>query len=286
MKKSFVNIGVALLATAAVYACSSAPQSPTSPSAAAGGTTTAAADGSTLKATAPTAVSPAGGERVNSRRPTLNWTESTGRFESMAPSYEVQVSAGGSVVYAATVNGTSHEVANESELDTEYTWRVRARMDASFGPWSAPAAFLSPAPGDVVAFGSTGGPVGPPRRIGLGEAVGIIQAIYNAGGYRIGSGSSRGQRNIYIETAVAALHYGHGRWNPQGADSGWCIKNGGGGRPQSDEVLARCDSREAWDLVTGIGGPNPRWHPDPLGRLPGNQAIYPPRAEALNWLPQ
>ncbi len=286
MKKSFVTIGVALFATFTVHACSSAPQSPTSPSAAVGGTTNAAADGSTLKATAPTAVSPGGGERVNSRRPTLTWTESTGRFESLGGlSYDVEVRAGGSVVYAATATGTSHEVENEGEPDTEYTWRVRARLDTAVGPWSAPATFMSPAPGGV-AFGADGGPVGPPRHIGLGEAVAIIQAIYNAGGYRIGSGSSRNERNIYIETAVAALHYGHGRWNPQGPDSGWCIKNGGNGRPQSDEVLARCDTREAWDLVSGIGGPNPRWHPDPLGRLPGVQAIYPPRREALNWLPR
>lgn len=284
MKKSFVNIGVALLATAAVYACSSAPQSPTSPSAAAGGTTTAAADGSTLKATAPTAVSPAGGERVNSRRPTLNWTESTGTFESMAPSYEVQVSAGGSVVYAATVNGTSHEVANESELDTEYTWRVRARMDAAFGPWSAPAAFVSPAPGEVVAFGSTGGPVGPSRNISVGEAIGIIRAIYDAGGYRI-DGGSRAQRNVYLERAVAALHYGHGRWNPQGPDPNWCIKNGGNGRPQSDDVIVRCNSRDAWDIVGGLGGPGARWHADYIGRLPGNQAVYPPSPGSLNGLP-
>lgn len=285
MKKSFVNIGVALFAAAAVYACSSAPQSPTSPSAAIGGSSTAAADGSTLKATAPVAVSPGNGEQVNTPQPTLSWTESTGRFESIAPLYEVEISKDGAVVYAATAEGTSHQVADSAESDAEYTWRVRARLDTAYGPWSAPFTFIGPPPG-AVGFGATGGPVGPPRHIGLGEAVAIIQAIYRAGNYDIGPRSNRGQRNIYIETAVAALHYGHGRWNPQGPDSGWCIKNGGNGRPQSDEVLARCDTREAWDLVSGIGGPNPRWHPDPLGRLPGVQAIYAPRAEALNWLPR
>lgn len=284
MKKSFVTIGVALSATFAVHACSSAPQSPTSPSAAVGGSSTAAADGSTLKATAPTAVSPGGGERVNSRRPTLTWTESTGRFGSMgALSYDVEVRAGGSVVYAATATGTSHEVQNEGEFDTEYTWRVRARLDQAFGPWSAPATFISPAPGGV-AFGSRGGPVGPSRNIGVGEAVGILIAIYNAGGYTI-SGGSRDSRNLNLETAVAALHYGHGRWNPQGPDPNWCIKNGGAGRPQSDDVIVRCDSREAWDLVIGLGGPGAHWHPDYLGRLPGNQSVYPPRPETLDRLP-
>jgi hypothetical protein len=284
MKKSFVTIGVALCATFAVHACSSAPQSPTSPSAAIGGTTNAAADGSTLKASAPSAVSPGGGERVNSRRPTLSWTESTGRFESLGGlSYDVEVRAGGSVVYAATAAGTSHEVQNEGEFDTEYTWRVRARLDTAVGPWSAPATFISPAPG-AVSFGSTGGPVGPPRDIGVNEALNIIMAIYNAGGYRI-DGGSRAQRNAYLEIAVAALHYGHGRWNPQGPDPNWCIKNGGDGRPQSDDVIVRCNSRDAWDLVGGLGAPGARWHADYIGRLPGNQAVYPPSPDALNRLP-
>ncbi len=284
MKKPFVHLGLALFAAAAVASCSSSPQSPTSPSAAAGGTTSAAADGSTLKATAPTAVSPAGGERVASRQPTLAWTESTGRFGTIAPTYDIEVRTDGAVVYTANVSGTAHEVAAAADFDREYTWRVRARQDTAFGPWSAPAVFLSPLPG--VAVRSSGGPVGPPRNIPLNEAIGIILAIYDAGNYNIGSGSSRNERNIYIETAVAALHYGHGVWNPQGPDSGWCIKNGGPGRPQSDEVLARCDTREAWDLVIGIGGPSPHWHADYLGRLPGEQAIYPPRPEALDWLPR
>lgn len=283
MKKSFVTIGVALFAAAAV-ACSSAPQSPTSPSAAIGGDSNAAADGSTLKATAPVAVSPGNGEQVNTPQPTLSWTESAGRFESIAPLYEVEISKDGAVVYAATAEGTSHQVSDSAESDAEYTWRVRARFDTAYGPWSAPFTFIGPPPGSV-GFGASGGPVGPPRNIGVGEAVGILMAIYDAGGYRI-DGGSRGQRNIYLETAVAALHYGHGRWNPQGPDSNWCIKNGGSGRPQSDDVIVRCNSREAWDLVLGLGGPGARWHPDFIGRLPGNQSVYPPRPEALNWLPQ
>ena len=52
-----------------------APCPPPSPSAAAGGTLAANADGSTLKVTAPGVVSPFDSERVDSRRPTLVWTE-------------------------------------------------------------------------------------------------------------------------------------------------------------------------------------------------------------------
>jgi len=156
-------------------------------------------------------------------------------------------------------------------------------VDTAFGPWSAPAAFLSPAQGVTVA--ATGGPVGPPRSIGVNEALGIIMAIYDAGRYSI-SGGSRDQRNVYLETAVAALHYGHGKWNPQGPDNGWCIKNGGAGRPQSDDVIVDCQSRDAWDLVGGLGAPGAFWHTDYIGRLAGDQAVYPPRPEALNWLPQ
>ncbi len=37
----------------------------------------------------------------------------------------------------------------------------------------------------------------------------------------IGSRSTREQRNLYLEAGVAAIHYGHGKWNPQGPDPTW-----------------------------------------------------------------
>jgi hypothetical protein len=90
---------------------------------------------------------------------------------------------------------------------------------------------------------------------------------------------------LYLEAATAAIHFGHGKWNPRGPDSNWCIKNGGPGRPQADDVIVRCSSRDAWDLIGGIGGGNPTWDWHYIGRLPGEQAVYAPNRAAMNVLP-
>lgn len=284
MMRTFSKAGVPMAIAVLMAACSGTPGTPTSPSAAAGGAATAAADGSTLKVTAPVLVSPENGVRVNTPGPVLQWQNSTGRFAAgVSLTYELEVSTNGAVVHTATVletaGGTQH-TPPDGQYDTAYTWRVRARQDGSAGPWSAPSTFTTPeAP-------TAGGAVGPPRTISFEEAEDIIYAIYQAGRYDIGSRSTRDQRNLYLEIAVAALHYGHGKWNPRGPDGNWCIKNGGPGRPQSDDVIVRCDTRDAWDLIGGIGGSNPVWESHYLGRLPGGQAVYAPSVGALNLLPR
>ena len=118
MKLTFWSTGAALAATVAMSACSGAPQSPTSPSAAVGGAATAAADGSTLKVSAPSLVSPINGARVDSPRQLLSWTASSGDYVGAAPSYDVEVSAGGAVVYTANVGGTEHQPTVDTAVDT------------------------------------------------------------------------------------------------------------------------------------------------------------------------
>jgi len=59
------------------------------------------------------------------------------------------------------------------------------------------------------------------------------------------------------------------------------IKDAGGGRPISDDVIVRCGSREAYDLIVGAGGNGYSWHTDPIGALPGNQNVYPPPRSSL-----
>lgn len=284
MMRTFSKAGVPVAVAVLMAACSGTPGTPTSPSAASGGAATAAADGSTLKVTAPVLVSPENGVRVEAPGPVLQWQNSTARFVGgLALNYELEVRLGGNVVHSATVPeaaGSTQYTPPDGEYDTAYTWRVRARQDGSVGPWSAPSTFTTPEQP------TAGGRVGSPRTIDINEAVSIIRAIYNAGRYDIGSRSTRDQRNLYLEIATAALHYGHGKWNPRGPDGNWCIKNGGAGRPQADDVIVRCDTRDAWDLVVSIGGPNPVWHTDYIGRLPGNQAVYAPGVGALGLLPQ
>ncbi len=47
----------------------------------------------------------------------------------------------------------------------------------------------------------------------------------------------------------------------------------GGGRPPSDDVLVRCDTRDAWDLIGSAGVNSYFFHQDYLGRLDGGQNV-------------
>jgi hypothetical protein len=179
MKLTFWNTGAALAATIALAACSGSPQSPTSPSAAIGGDTTAAADGSTLKVTAPSLLSPINGARVDTIRPLLSWTASTGNYVGAAPTYDVEVSAGGAVVYTASVPGTEHQPTADTAVDTAYTWRVRARQDGATGPWSAAGSFQSALPGSGVLTGFRTPDPAPGTRLGLPNESGLVNDEYN-----------------------------------------------------------------------------------------------------------
>ena len=64
-------------------------------------------------------------------------------------------------------------------------------------------------------------------------------------------------------------------------DSDWCVKDAGGGRPPSDDVLVRCRSREAFDLIASAGADGYRFHIDSIGPLPSEQNVYPPPRSSL-----
>ena len=284
-RRSLLATSVGVLALAA--ACAQNPESPVSPSAAAG-SAAANADGSTLKVSAPDPVSPGEGERTETVRPTIVFRNSAGRFTSVALSYRVQVFDGSGNVIAEL--GVAQDASGQTSLtadtdlayDTEYRWRVRAEYQGQAGPWSTIRTFRT---AQRVTIGTGGGPIGPPRNIFINEAQDIIIAIYAAGNFDLGSRSSREQRNLYLDAAVAAIHYGHSKWNPKGPDNNWCIKNGGPGRPQADDVIALCRERDAWDLVLSIGANNWNWHQEYIGKLPSVQFIYPPDPNAMRILP-
>lgn len=286
MVRRMLRLAAGVCAVALTVACAQNPESPMSPSAT-DSSTAANPDGSTLKVSAPTPVSPADGAVADSVRPTVTFANSTGRFTSVALSYRVQVyNAAGSLLGEFTVaqdasGRTSLGAEADLAFDTEYRWRVRAEFDGQPGPWSGVSSFRTP---PRVVLG-TGDNVGPPRNISFNEAYDILYAIYQAARWNISGGSSRDQMNLYLETAMAAIHYGNGKWNPRGPDSNWCIKTGGPGRPQSDDVIVRCSSRDAWDLILSIGAPGATWAPSYIGVLPGIQQVYPPRASTLARLP-
>lgn len=286
---------VSLAAVAAIVAlgvsCTTTPMSPTAPSAAGGSSLAANPDGSTLKVSAPAVVSPFDSERIDSRRPIFVWLNATGKNETIGMEYEIEVVDGGdNRVYHAIAGETpgngSHTVPFDLNYDTAYGWRIRAAHGDERGPWSVWGNFRTvTAPVSAAPPTTNDGTVGPPRSMGFEEAYQMIIAIHNGGRFNLGGSSTRDYRVNFIFGAVAAIHYGHPRWNPAGPDSNWCVKDAGGGRPPSDDVLVRCSTREAWDLIAGAGGNGYSFHRDFLGRLPSVQNVYPPGRSSLNFLP-
>jgi len=287
-----VYSALAIVFAVTVAACSGTPGTPLSPSAATGGSLGANPDGSTLKIGAPTLNAPINGEVLANRRPRFSMTNAEAPHIGAVlggVSYRLQLLTGDSstiiaehVVVQEDGEQTTYEATTDVASGTDFGWRARAELDGAVGPWSPVVFFRTAA--EAVAGGVPTGSVGSPRNIDIGEAVAIIRRIYDSERYNIGRSSTRGQRNVFLQSAVAALHYGHRTYNPAGGDPQWCIKDGGAGRPQSDDVIVRCSTRDAWDLVLSIGGDRYRWHPDYIGRLPGGQNVYAPPLGALGLL--
>jgi hypothetical protein len=153
-QKRFVLCSAAAVLALAI-ACSKSSQSPSSPSVTENGSTNAAADGSTLKATAPSPVSPVNGEQPDTLILTTN--KATGKFASSVPlsyEFEIKTAAGGVVSEcSSTVAGGGDTVSYTPtctlEYDTPHTWRVRAVYAGASGPWSANASFKSSSGGYI-----------------------------------------------------------------------------------------------------------------------------------------
>lgn len=137
--------GAALMALA--IACSRQSATPTSPSGATAADAAAAADGSTLKVSAPAPVSPLN-DAQQTDAPTLAANAPTAKYGSSLPAgltYHFQVlNAAGSVVAdSGQVSALSYRVTNQLEFKVRHTWRVRAELGSDAGPWSAAASFIS-----------------------------------------------------------------------------------------------------------------------------------------------
>lgn len=179
--------------------------------------------------------------------------------------------------------------------DREFFWRVSATNGVITTQPSLLQAFRTPAPPPPPTPTPTptpnptptnpnpppSGTVGGPRSISIDEALALIRAYHDQTGANLGSSSTREQRIAFFFAAVANIHYGHPRWNPKGPDSNWCVKDAGGGRPPSDDVIVRCNSRESWDLIGGAGGNGYSFHTDYIGILPSVQNVYPPPRSSL-----
>ena len=119
------------------------------------------------------------------------------------------------------------------------------------------------------------------RTISIGEAVSIARLVHDGLGFDLGWASTRDERIEFWEAAVAVIHHGHPVYNPLGGDPGWCIKNAGDGRPTTDDVIVRCDSREAWDCIGGAGAEGYDFAASPIGLLPYGQEVFAPSIRSL-----
>ena len=129
------KIAVACASVALVaftLACSSDSDSPVSPSASESGTSEAAADGSTLKASAPVAQSPVNGQQPDQLVFVAGRSTATYAGANVVFSYEFEIRNSGNtapVCPAAIVSGGSGATVTYTsscnlQFDQNYTWRV------------------------------------------------------------------------------------------------------------------------------------------------------------------
>jgi hypothetical protein len=144
-----IRVGICLGVLAISASCSQSPEAPTGPSATVGGNTAVTGpNGETLKYSAPALVSPVNRVKAEDRRPTLIWANAQSRYGTVGVTYDLQVETTSAKVYeqeglAESPNFGAHLVPFDTEYDTLYFWRVRARVGSDVGPWSNYAEFMS-----------------------------------------------------------------------------------------------------------------------------------------------
>jgi hypothetical protein len=110
----------------------------------------------------------------------------------------------------------------------------------------------------------------------INDFIVLAKRIHDAEGMDFGSRSTRDSRNRQWARIVGIAHHGHPVYNPT-PDPRWHLKNGGGGRPQSDDVVVLLPSRAFWDCIGNAGLDIYEFkaggHPGPL---PPEQEVYPP----------
>lgn len=107
------------------------------------------------------------------------------------------------------------------------------------------------------------------------DLVELAKRVHAAERMDFGANSSRDQRNAHWARIVGIAHWGHKDYNPT-PDPQWHIKDGGGGRPQSDDVAVSMPTRDFWDCIGGAGAVGYTFRPNYDGFLPPEQNVYPP----------
>jgi hypothetical protein len=275
------KFALAVVCAVTLVACSSSPETMLSPTGVAGGSTALNPDGSSLKVTAPSNLSPGGGAVVDSIRPTLTFTAAAGQYQSGSFDHELQiVNANDQVVYSSGSASSPHGVSSDLSYADNFWFRVRARIGDQFGPWSGYSQFRTPDPptpvrpsgGGVLAFPVPAecGPFGPGNRIACAAAVAALSAEW--AGCRSGRGVSC---HRFTREVVYALSQFDPNWKMIQAQPGGHACNCSGCGP-SDGSMQREDTtvyggNTVFDMIVGAGGPSPSltWSSVP-GPRPGD----------------
>ena len=271
-QKSFVLCSATALLAVAV-ACSKSSPTPVSPGANGALVGEAAADGSNLKVTAPSAQSPVNGAQPQAL--TLVAGASTAQFASSLPSltYEFQIlTAGGTVIPGCTTmaspsgNTVTASPACTIEFDANHRWRVRARMGAAFGPWSAESTFRSPVGGYI-----NGNEIYDPLYNGItvGQRAGSTTFIANTG-LRLNTQESYVTYvlNPNLQAGeVSVMVTGIDEGNPGDKTKVFSMQEGSGADVTDNDYRVTVEKRGAqyvtpgavtWRLITGDAGQHDR----------------------------
>jgi hypothetical protein len=152
MQKKWFLLGFAAVAAFAI-ACGESTKTPASPTPAVSSeTAAAAADGSTLKISAPTLSTPANNSTADSLTPNLVLQNATSKYVPAAvPTYQFQVvDSANATVYdsgpvGAGASQTAHQVpADKLKAEQTYRWRARGTSGSAAGPWSGYFTFTTP----------------------------------------------------------------------------------------------------------------------------------------------
>ncbi|HUR35517.1 MAG TPA: hypothetical protein VM032_17060 [Vicinamibacterales bacterium] len=144
-RRPYAASGLAALIALSI-ACGRSPATTVAPTSTATSSADAgaAADGSTLKVSAPTLVTPINDDTSADTTPTLVATEATGKYVQGSLAYDFELYDDQNVkIQTLVVNGLSWKVG-ALEFAKRYTWRVRATTDSAYGPWSPFASFYTP----------------------------------------------------------------------------------------------------------------------------------------------
>jgi hypothetical protein len=283
------NFAAVTLVALTVTGCSGTPQTMLSPTGTDVTTVALNPDGSSLKVTAPTGLSPSGGATLDTIRPTLTFNASATRFQGSTLDHELQiVNSNDTVVYSSGSASSPHGVPNDLSYGDTFWWRVRARIGNESGPWSDYAQFRTPDPpastpsapnaGGGLPFPAPAecGPFGPGDRFACASAVAALSIEWQR--CRAGSGVGCHRFTRQVGHALAAYDP---NWTLIMAQPGGHACNCGGCGP-SDGTMFREDTvvyggNRVFDMIIGAGGPSPSlsWGSTP-GPRAGDLPVLPP----------